>query len=343
MIVTSPDELTPAWATGALGRQVDHVDRSRVGTGQMGTCYRLGLVGDPELPSSVLVKLASDDPASRALVAGAYRCELRFYADIAPTVAVRVPRVHHAAMAEEGGAFTLVMEDLAPAQQGDQVAGCTPDQARDAVVNLAGLHGPRWCDPSLLDVEGLALSGPDDAKMLADLYGPATEIFIEGLGDLLDTETAATLRECVGVAEAWSLARAERFGLVHGDYRLDNLMFPADGGPGVVALDWQTLSLGLPARDLAYFIGTGLLVEDRRAHEADLVAAYHEALVGHGVTDHDGEQCWDDYRFAMLQGPLVSVFGCAYGTRTERGDRMFAAMVTRACAAIRDLGTLELV
>ena len=43
----------------------------------------------------------------------------------------------------------------------------------------------------------------------------------------------------------------------------------------------------------------------------------------------------------MVQGPLVAVFGYAYGTRTERGDRMFAAMVRRACAAIRDLDTLE--
>jgi hypothetical protein len=44
----------------------------------------------------------------------------------------------------------------------------------------------------------------------------------------------------------------------------------------------------------------------------------------------------------MIQGPLVAVFGCAYGTRTERGDRMFAAMVARSCAAIRDLGTIDL-
>ena len=45
----------------------------------------------------------------------------------------------------------------------------------------------------------------------------------------------------------------------------------------------------------------------------------------------------------MVQGPLVSVFGCAYGARTERGDAMFAAMVKRACAAIRDLGTFDLI
>jgi hypothetical protein len=45
----------------------------------------------------------------------------------------------------------------------------------------------------------------------------------------------------------------------------------------------------------------------------------------------------------MLQGPLVATFGCAFGTRSERGDRMFATMVARSCAAIRELGTLALV
>ena len=105
-------------------------------------------------------------------------------------------------------------------------------------------------------------------------------------------------------------------------------------------MDWQTLSLALPARDLAYFLGTSLTVEDRRAAERDLVAAYHQALVAHGVAGYDVDACWDDYVFAMLQGPLVAVFGYAYGTRTERGDRMFAAMAHRACAAIRDHDTL---
>ena len=110
----------------------------------------------------------------------------------------------------------------------------------------------------------------------------------------------------------------------------------------MVAVDWQTLSVALPARDLAYFLGTGLTVEDRRAHERGLVAAYHRALAAYGVADYPLEDCWEDYVFAMVQVPLVSTFGCSYGTRTERGDRMFAAMVARGCAAIRDLGTLAL-
>jgi hypothetical protein len=341
-IVTEPAGLTAAWLTDALGARVDAVTSEQVGTGQMGTCYRLRLDGDATLPSSVLVKLPAADSAARALVIGAYAIELRFYREVAPTVAVRVPTVHHQAIDLDTGAFTLVMEDLAPAVQGDQVAGCTPAQARAAAVNLAGLHGPRWCDPTLSDIEGLAIQGPDDAALLAEFYAPALDIFVDGLGDLLEPAAVETLRATLALAEAWTLGRGERFGLVHGDYRLDNLMF-TPGSDVVTAVDWQTLSLGLPARDLAYLASTGLAVEDRRSSDEGVVAAYHAALVGHGVDGYPLEDCWDDYRYAMLQGPLVSVFGCAYGARTDRGDAMFAAMVNRSCAAIRDLGTLDLV
>ncbi len=342
MIVTDPDALTPAWLSEALGHRVDTARTEQVGTGQMGTCYRVTLDGDPALPATVLVKLPATDPAARAMVIGAYAIELRFYREVAPTVAIKVPEVHHQAIDLETGAFTLVMEDLAPAVQGDQVAGCTPEQATAAAVNLAGLHGPRWCDPTLAEIEGLSIQGPDDAALLAEFYGPALDIFISGLGERLEPATVETLRQTLDLAERWTLGRNERFGLVHGDYRLDNLMF-TPGSDVVTAVDWQTLSLGLPMRDLAYLVGTGLAVEDRRTAEQDVVTAYHGALEAYGVTGYDRDLAWEDYRFAMLQGPLVSVFGCAYGARTDRGDAMFAAMVNRSCAAIRDLDTLSLV
>lgn len=341
-LVSDIADLTPAWLSAALGRRVDAVTSAPVGTGQIGTCHRLTLIGEAGLPATVLAKLPATDPGARALLANPYRTEVRFYREILPTVAVRAPALHHADVADEGGDFVLLLEDLDPAVQGDQVAGGSVDQVEDAVVNLAGLHGPRWCDPTLLDVEGLALNGPDDAALLAELFGPAVELFLDNLAGLLPAEDAATVRALVPVVERWALARTERFGLVHGDYRLDNLLFPPRGR-GVVAVDWQTLSLALPARDLAYVVATSLDPEPRRAAERSLVAAYHGALVGHGVTSYTEQECWDDYRFGMVQGPLVTVFGQAYGTRTERGDRMFAVMTSRSCAAIRDLETLELV
>ena len=44
----------------------------------------------------------------------------------------------------------------------------------------------------------------------------------------------------------------------------------------------------------------------------------------------------------MLQGPLITIVGAAYGAPTERGDEMFLAMATRSAQAIRDHGTLEM-
>lgn len=334
-VVTSPEALTPDWLAAALDRPVPDGTAVRIGTGQIGACYRVRL----DRETTVLAKLPAPEPSSREILAGAYRSEHRFYTQIAPTVAVRVPRACYAALEADTGDFVLLLEDLAPAEQGDQIVGCSDAQALDAAVNLAGLHGPRWCDPTLLHIDGLSVNGPEDARLLAELYGDATGIFLDALGDRLSDADVTTLQRLPEVIERWALERADTFALVHGDYRLDNLLFPPQQAPGVIAVDWQTLSLAHPLRDLAYFAGTSLHVAQRRRIERDLVGAYHRALTEHGVRNYSVDQAFADYRFGMLQGPLVSVFGQAYGTRSERGEEMFVTMISRCCAAIRDLDT----
>lgn len=82
----------------------------------------------------------------------------------------------------------------------------------------------------------------------------------------------------------------------------------------------------------------------RAEAERDLVAEYHRALLDTGVNDYDDAACWHDYVLGMVQVPLISALGCAFAVETERGDDMMAAMLRRGgCAAIRDLGTLELI
>ncbi|MGW0180734.1 phosphotransferase [Nocardia sp. NPDC003345] len=340
MTLTAIDDLTPERLTAILGRTVHTVATEPVGTGQIGSVHRLRLTGTG-VPQTLLAKLPATDPAARAMLAGAYRQEVRFYAEIAETVHVRTPRCHHAEIHGDGSEFLLLLEDLAPARQGDQIAGCPVAHAHAAVANLAGLHAPRWCDPELLTIEGFTRNGAEEATMLRDLFGPTTDIFLDRLGPLLAPGDHETLRACEPVIAEWLVARPDRFGLVHGDYRLDNLLFDAGDPPVVTAVDWQTVNLGLPARDLAYFITTSLDPDDRRAAEKALVGTYHERLVTSGVTGYTLDDCWQDYRFAALQGPLVAIFGAAYGTPSERGDAMFAAMTRRSCAAIRDLDSLR--
>ena len=335
------EDLTAAWLTEALGLRVHEVTSEIVGTGQMGSCHRLHLVGDPGLPETVVAKIPSEDAGTRELMAGAYLNEVRFYSDLAPTVDIKVPHCYYAAIGE-AGTFTLLLEDLAPAQVGEQIAGCTPQQALGAVVNLAGLHGPRWCDPTLLEIEGMLPSGLEMGEMLDLTFPPAATSFLEMLGDQMAPEDVTTLTQLTPLAGKWIAARPDRFALLHMDYRLDNLLFDLDG-KGVNAVDWQGMSIGLPMRDPAFFLSTGLLPADRSAHERAIIEAYHEKLLTYGVADYSADQCWDDYRWGMLQNPFITVFGCVYGTRTERGDRMFLAMIERGCAAIRDLAVLDLI
>jgi hypothetical protein len=180
-----------------------------------------------------------------------------------------------------------------------------------------------------------------EAAGLADLARMAADMFLERLGDRMAGRNRETLHAFPNAVGRWLVLHPDRYALLHGDYRLDNLMFSPDGSTTVV--DWQTISVGLPARDLAYFLSTSLSPRERSAHERDLVAAYHSALLEHGVTDYAVEECWSDYRLGMLHSPLIATLGAAFSTTTERGDAMMLVMLDRACRAIRELDTLALI
>jgi aminoglycoside phosphotransferase (APT) family kinase protein len=335
-VVTVPDGIggvTAAWLSSALGRDVASVEVSPIGTGQSGCTYRLRL-GDG---STYVAKTGAEDPEVRQRVAYGYRAELAFYRDIAPTVDVPVPRIHASAATEDCSQFVLLMDDLAPAVQGDQILGTTADVVVDGAVGLAGLHGPRWCDPAWkdLDVLTMPLATEETAQGMGDLARMATDTFLSTLGPRLSPEDRDTFDAFPAAVPAFLLARPERFALLHGDYRLDNLMLHPDGG--ITVVDWQTLTVGLPGRDLAYWVATSLDPETRRQVEREAVAAYHAALKAPG---YDLATCEEDYRAGQLHTLLIVSLGWAFTTQTERGGDMMTVMAQRACAAIRDLGVL---
>jgi hypothetical protein len=351
-VVDRADELTPEWLTAALRHggfdvTVTAVEHRPVGTGQMAESHRLALTyaGDgAEGPATIVAKVPAAGPESRSAgAAGGYANEVGFYRDLAHTVSIRVPECHYAAINANLAEFVLVLEDLAPGEQGDQLAGCSVDQAAAAVQTLAGLHGPRWCDPALFDVVWLQRTTPETAFFLGEIMRTSTDGFLDRYRTRMAPDDVDMVRTFAAGAQEWLTARPERFGLVHGEYRLDNLLFATeDSGSPAAAVDWQTVGIGLPARDLAYFLGNGLLPDDRRAHERELVETYHRALLAQGVDGHTLEECWEDYRLGQFQGPLITVLGAMHVEQTDRGDDMFMAMISRAGEAIRDLGSLDL-
>ncbi len=361
-IPTSPDELDPAWLTEVLGGAgvldgagVVAVERTPIGTGQMCDTFRLALAYDrpTDAPTSVVAKVPAADEASRqaAMALRCYEIEVRFYQELAGTLPVRTPRAYHAEIEAGTPRFVLVVEDLASGRAGDQLAGCTPDEAAVAVDELVRLHAPRWEDPSLAELEWLHRDPEGSRQFFLDLLPQLWDGFRVRYHERVTPEVHRAGEALFGRLEAYLGADTGPSTVTHGDYRLDNLLFlsgehrddvldgRADGSTGgrVAVLDWQTAGHGPALADVAYFIGAGLQPEERRAHEHDLVRRYHRGLVAAGVPDYPWEQCWAAYRRGSWSGLVMAVAASMLVERTERGDDMFLVMAGRHARHALDL------
>ncbi len=346
-IIVDPKDLTPAWMTAALqcaglDVEVRALRSEPVGTGQMAHNERIHLEyahASDDAPASLVGKFPSPSEESRASGArGGYRAETRFYTDLANELPIVTPVCHYGAISEDQSTFTLLLEDLAPKRQGDQIRGASDDEIEAAVRNLAGLHAPYWGDPSIEELDWMAAGIGDEYALYIEMGTPA---FIDRYKERLAEDDIEVLQAFAAGVKNWTARRPETKTLVHGDYRLDNLMFETDAaGVRVAAVDWQTLSVACGGQDLAYLLGNSSPPEQRRAHETRMLEAYREAMAGHGV-ELSAEQVHADYVYGTFQGPSITMLGSLAVGQTERGDDMFMAMAARCCAQIRDLGALE--
>ena len=94
--------------------------------------------------------------------------------------------------------------------------------------------------------------------LMAQLYAG----FVERYGDQIAPEHREVCERLVAGFDAYLAAEAASdrvHGLVHGDYRLDNMLF---GEPGadrpLTVVDWQTVTWGPAMTDVAYFLGCAL-------------------------------------------------------------------------------------
>ena len=126
------------------------------------------------------------------------------------------------------------------------------------------------------------------------------------------------------------------------DYRLDNLLIDeSTETPTVTAVDWQSITVGSPLGDVAYFLGAGLFPDARREVEEELVRSYHFTAAASGVEDYSWDECWSDYRRGVFTGFTVTVIASMLVQETPRGNEMFLAMAQRHSQHALDLGSGE--
>ena len=174
MVPSGADDVDADWLSAALasvagGARVVGVDQQRIGNGMVADSLRLSThVGSRHDGAVVVVaKVPAAEEINRITAAATrtYLLEATFYRRARRHVAVCRPACHHAAFDTVTGDYVVLLEDLAPAVAGDQVSGCTADEAAAVIPELAALHGPRWGDPTLLELEWL---GRPDAESRAE-------------------------------------------------------------------------------------------------------------------------------------------------------------------------------
>ncbi|MCK6555046.1 ecdysteroid 22-kinase family protein [Candidatus Binatia bacterium] len=351
--IPTPETIDAAWLTerlreaGHAGAAVRQFTATPIGTGQMAKSVRfeLSLNGAAAtVPRSLVGKFPSDDPMSRqtAVQLRNYIKEVSFYRELRPRLTISVPRCYFAAIEGDGPEFALLLEDLAPRQQGNQLAGCSEAVASAAVLELVGLHAPTWCDRSLLGIGWLGEATAETAEMVRGLYRATLPGFLDRFAGQLSSDEAAIISRVGEGTGAPFLPLRDPFSLIHVDYRLDNLLIDeVSNPPRVAAVDWQTITMGSPLSDVAYFLGAGMQPEARRRAEGDIVREYYEALCRAGVSGYPFERCWEDYRRGTFAGFVVTVIATVMVQQTARGDEMFLAMARRHSRHALDLGAEE--
>lgn len=332
-------DISTEWLSSVLNASVTGFTSAVIGAGEgfMGQLARVSLTGN-NVPASIIVKLPTADPGGIAIgeMMGVWNREHRFYTEVASQIrGIKLAKCLHSST----DPYVLILEDLSPAKPGDQVAGPTPDQARTAIDTAATLHSAWFDKPELNALDWMpSISDPMTASV-GTMFPIGWPMFLERYQDSLPPRVLKWCETFAPMIETWMQKYFDwPCTLTHGDFRLDNMFFDAEGN--MTLIDWQ-LSMRSPSTtDLVYFLGTNMTTEMRRAMQDELIHRYCDKMRAGGVPDQ-----WADYE-TIMQGYAEGVlFYCTsfaasiltLDTANERGAALMDSLVRRAFSAADDL------
>ncbi len=214
-----------------------------------------------------------------------------------------IPGCYEAEIELPGGDFVLLLEDLVGYRQGDQAAGCGVKDVELGIDVMARLHAAWW---DAADHPELAWVPTVNGELHRGGMVPAAEAswapFVAGFGHLVAPEILdAAPRYLAALPDLHARMAQGPQTLIHGDFRLDNLLFGTKPDHhALVLIDWQGVIVSKGAHDLGYLLSQNLVTDARRTHERELVQRYADCLRAAGVQGYSAEQAWDDYRLASL-------------------------------------------
>ncbi len=328
------EDLTADWLSAALGetvRSVAIVDRHELTNSH--ARLRLDLADGRTL--TTFAKLPPIDPSRRdAIIATMMgRREALFYAELAPLLSMRVPHTY-AALSDDAGMFVVLLEDLevTGCAVSDGTWGVPPDAAAGALADLAEMHA-RFEDPAARR----AVAPWATVSKPSNTYGaPMLRHGIEHHRDrLTDSFVAIAELYCERHAEVQEVWHQGPHTLIHGDTHIGNLFLD---GERVGFLDWGIINVNTPMRDVSYFLTMAMQIEDRRAHERDLLREYLAVRAAAGASPISFDEAWTAHRQHAAYNVPASCQVVTFPEDASPRRRVFAdAFLDRAQASLDDL------
>lgn len=298
------ESITPEWLTAVLCAKEPgaRVTAYRLGPADNGTSGRRRIYVEYNergkaagLPASLFAK-SSQELIHRISykLNGSIHAETNFYNHVRPLVKIESPTCRYARSDADTCNSIVLLDDLeGNATFCDEHTVITREDALSMVLTLADLHGP-LSNPAVFArvkphfdtwiTRWTGLVQTNQMKEYTNKGFLAAEAIIPkrlfARFEEVWPRTMDSVRQHEGLPQTFS----------HGDTHLGNWYRTKDGRMGIS--DWQGAWLGHWSRDFIFALSTALAVENRRAWERDLLAAYLERLREHGVPKVSFDDAW---------------------------------------------------
>ena len=339
-LLASIDQIDSPWLESVFAEAgidvpaINNISVEPIGAGNTGITVKVSLdykAPDTAAPKSVVCKFhPTDQPRIEAIKsAGVFLTETNVQKLLTEKSEAAIPECYFVAVSDDGSQFNMVCEDLSErCEPGDQIKGCSIDEARAAIVELAKLHRQYWNEPLLSDLHWIRprMPFPENALELLD----------DRLRNLLTKEQHDVVKQAAPQIHDWLGLEPDNQTLIHVDCRVDNMLFDQSNAksPQAYLIDFALVSIGDAVADVAYFLTSSLSPGDRLACETDLLEVHTRELAQKDPA-YTIETAMQSYRENIVSSLYLTMHAAMGMPDTPQARLLLTRLFERNCAAVQ--------
>ncbi len=353
-VITSIDQVTPAWLTSVLAASGALVNGAvatfdvKPGRGNWSTnvCLNLRYADGSQgaLPQRLFLKMVNVKSGNETFDSSEVTYYVRDYVGVA---GVPLVRCYDAAFSDELQRYHILLDDLSETHVVAAEKAPTLEYGLALAEGLAAMHA-RWWGARRFSEVGASMHTANHIQRFVVKSEPGAAQILKRFSNGLEPHWPEAIRTLFAKHPPALIARTQDdngFTLVHGDVGHHNVLVPRIGDRPIYIIDRQpfdwSLTTWLGVYDLVYVMVLDWEVDTRRRLELPVLKHYHEQLIKHGVNGYSWERLYDDYRLCAAMGVYVAAEYFSADV-VEKWISTTLLMLRRSLTACDDLRCSEL-